>query len=101
MHHGSKMHFSKIYLEHLEAVTQGFCQSETDKVRVVNQTITDNTPVSPDWGILPSVAKSGPKPGKLPRPPGKPPNPPPGNPLQKIPFNDCFYMVSQKKCSTL
>ena len=80
MHHGSKMHFSKIYLEHLEAVTQGFCQSETDKVRVVNHSIMDNTPDSPDWGILPSVAKSGPKPGKLPRPPGNPPNPPPGNP---------------------
>ena len=86
-----KMQFNKFYLGHLEAVNQGLCHSETDKVRVVNQTITDNTPVSPDWGILPSVAKSGPKPGKLPRPPGKPPNPPPGNPLKKIHNNDCFY----------
>ena len=42
------MHFNKYYLELLEAVIQGLCHSETDKVRVVNHTIVGNTPVSPD-----------------------------------------------------
>ena len=77
---GKKMHFNKNYLGHLEVRKQGLCHPETDKVRVVNQTKSDITPVSPEWGILPSLAKSCPKPGKVPRPPGKPPNPPPGNP---------------------